>query len=171
MNEGLLLLRLVPGLLMMAHGAQKLLGWFGGYGLTGTGGFLEGLGFRPGRVFAATASLSEIVGGALVALGLFGPVGPALIVSVMIVAAVVAHWKNGLFAQNGGIEVPLLYAVAVTALAFTGPGAWSLDALLGLTWFSTPAIALIALAAGIAGAIGNLLMRRPAAAAQLEKAA
>src|SRR5205823_3541045 len=86
MNEGLLVARLVLGLLMAAHGAQKLFGWFGGYGLTGTAGFFEQLGFRPGRLFAAAAAVGEVVSGVLVALGLFGPVGPALMLSVMIVA-------------------------------------------------------------------------------------
>ena len=103
MNEGLFLLRVGLGLLMAAHGAQKLFGWFGGYGLTGTGGFMEGLGFRPGRLFAAAAGGTEVVSGVLMLLGLLGPVGPALMVSVMIVAAISAHWKNGLFAQAGGM--------------------------------------------------------------------
>ena len=109
MDTGLLLARLVVGFLMAAHGTQKLFGWFGGYGLAGTAGFFEGLGFRPGRLFTIAASLGEIVGGVLVALGLFGPIGPALILSVMIVAAGSVHWPNGVFAQNNGIEVPLLY--------------------------------------------------------------
>src|SRR5205814_7539283 len=87
MDTGLLIARLVFGLLMAAHGAQKLFGWFGGHGLAGTAGFLESLGFRPGRVFATAASLAELAGGLLAALGLLGPIGPALIVSVMIVAA------------------------------------------------------------------------------------
>ena len=80
-------LRLATGLILMPHGAQKLFGWFGGYGLAGTAGFFEQLGFRPGRAFAAAAGASEFGGGLLVALGLLGPVGPALVVSVMIVAA------------------------------------------------------------------------------------
>ena len=66
------------------------------------------------------------------ALGLFGPVGPALMLSVMIVAAVSVHLKNGLFAMSNGIELPLLYGAAAAALALTGPGQYSLDALLGL---------------------------------------
>src|SRR3982750_2666778 len=109
MDAGLLLARMVLGLLMAAHGAQKAFGWFGGYGLAGTAGFMESLGFRPGRFFAATASGTEIVGGLLLALGLLGPLGPALIVSVMIVAAVTVHWANGVFSQSNGIELPLLY--------------------------------------------------------------
>jgi putative oxidoreductase len=71
MDNGLLVARVVIGGRMAAHGAQKLLGWFGGYGLNGTGAFMETLGFRPGKLFAALASGGEVVGGVLVALGLF----------------------------------------------------------------------------------------------------
>src|SRR4051812_17196357 len=80
-SAGLLVGRLVLGLAMAGHGSQKLFGWFGGYGLTGTGGYLEQLGFRPGRVYAAAAAGTEVVSGLLVALGLLGPVGPALMLS------------------------------------------------------------------------------------------
>src|SRR5436309_15270838 len=100
MNTGLLLLRLVLGLLIAAHGAQKLFGWFGGHGLAAVAGMFESLGFRPARFFAALASLAEVVSGLLVAAGLFGPIGPALMVAVMIVAAMSVHWPNGLFAMS-----------------------------------------------------------------------
>jgi putative oxidoreductase len=162
MDIGLLVARLVLGLLMAAHGAQKLFGWFGGYGLTGTGGFLESLGFRPGRLFALAAALGEVGGGLLVVLGLFGPVGPALMLSVMIVAALSVHWSHGLFATSNGIEVTLLYATGALSLALTGPGRYSLDALAGLTAYWTPAVTALVLAAGILGGVANLALRRPA---------
>jgi putative oxidoreductase len=167
MNEGLLLVRLIFGLLMAAHGAQKLFGWFGGYGLAGTAGFFEGLGFRPGRFFAAAASVSELGGGLLLALGLLGPVGPALIVAVMIVAAISVHWPHGVFAQSNGIELPLLYAAAVAALALTGPGRYSLDALLGLSSIWTPALALSVLGLGIVGGVANAALRKTPAPARV----
>lgn len=168
LSAGLLIARLALGLAMAAHGAQKLLGWFGGYGLKGTGGFFEGLGFRPGVAFAAAASLSEVVGGLLLALGFLGPIGPALIIGVMIVATVTVHIKNGFFAATNGFEVAYLYAGGAAALLLTGPGLYSLDAVLGLDSLWTPTVVWGVLAAGIAGGFANLLLRRtvptPAAA-------
>src|SRR5207253_3542372 len=100
-HQGLLLPRLVIGLVMAAHGSQKLFGWFGGYGIAGTGGFFESVGFRPGRVLATAAGLGETVGGLLVAVGLLGPIGPAVMLSLMIVASSLL-WCNGLLATTNG---------------------------------------------------------------------
>jgi putative oxidoreductase len=165
LGTGLLLGRLIFGVLMVAHGGQKLFGWLGGYGLAGTAGFFEQLGFRPGRLFVLTAALSEVVSGILIALGLFGPVGPALLLPVMIVAAVSVHWKGGLFAATNGIEVPLLYATGAVVLAFTGYGLFSLDSVLGIDHIWTPALKVAALAVGAVGGVLNLLARRSAAVA------
>jgi putative oxidoreductase len=157
-----LILRLVVGLLIAAHGAQKLFGWFGGYGLVGTGGFFESLGFRPGVAFAATAGFAELAGGTVVVLGLFGPVGPALILSVMVVAAVSVHLSNGVFATSNGVELPLLYGAAAVGLALTGHGAYSLDTLFGFGSVWTPTATLTVLGIGVTGALANLAIRRPA---------
>lgn len=162
LSLGLLLARLVLGGLMIGHGTQKLFGWFGGPGLAGTGGFFEALGFRPGRRFAVAASLTEIGSGALLALGLLTPVGAALMISVMIVAAGSVHWKNGVFAASNGIEVPLLYGTGALALGLAGPGLYSLDAALGLGALWAPALTWVVLGLGVVGGIGNLLLRRPA---------
>ena len=170
MQLGLLVIRTVFGLLMAGHGAQKLFGWFGGHGLNGTGGFFASLGFRPGKLFAFAAGASELAGGLLVALGLLGPVGPALMIAVMIVAAITVHWKNGLFVTSNGIEVPLVYATTALGLALAGFGAYSLDAVLGLTYPAT--VTAIVLAIGAIGGIVNTMLRRPAPAAQeVQKAA
>ena len=162
MNVGLLLLRAVVGLVMAAHGAQKLFGWFGGHGIAGTAGFFEQIGFRPGRRFATAAALAEFAGGLLIALGLLGPIGPAAVLATMIVAGGSVHWRQGLFAQNGGYELALVYAIVSVAIALIGPGAYSVDAAAGLASLWTPAITWTALAAGVVGGLVNLAARRPA---------
>ncbi len=157
---GLLIARVTIGLVMAAHGTQKLFGWFGGYGLNATGEFFVQLGFRPGRAFAAAASVGEIVSGLLLALGLLGPIGPALMISVMIVATFTVHWENGLFASTNGIEVPLLYSTAALGLALIGFGPYSLDAWLGIADVWTPTATLVTLGVGVLGGVGNLAIRR-----------
>jgi putative oxidoreductase len=160
MSIGLLLARVVIGLVMAAHGTQKLLGWFGGYGLTATGEFFAQLGFRPGRMFAGAASVAEITSGLLVALGFLGPIGPALMISVMIVAMITVHWGNGLFATTNGIEVPLLYSTAAVAFALAGFGRYSLDAWVGIADHWTPIVIATVLAAGTLGGFANVAIRR-----------
>ena len=161
MDIGLLILRLVVGLTLAAHGAQKLFGWFGGYGLAGTGGFLEQLGFRPGKVQAFLAGAAELGGGLLLAAGLATPVAAPLIITVMLVAVVSVHLPKGFFVSDGGAEYNLVIMAAVAALAFTGPGAYSLDAVEGLElsgWLA----GVIAVAAGLMGGAGALATRRTA---------
>ena len=159
MSAALLILRLVLGLGLAAHGGQKLFGWVGGHGLSGTGGSFAGLGFRPGKAFALLAGLGEVGGGLLVALGLGGPLGPAIVVLVMTVAAWSVHRKSGFFTMNNGIELPLLYAAGAAAIALAGPGAWSLDAVLGLQGLWAPQSAWLALAGGALVAAGTLALR------------
>src|SRR5262245_26532063 len=132
MDTGLLIVRVVFGLIMSAHGSQKLFGWFGGYGLVGTGRVLEGLGLRPGPFVAALAGMAETFGGLLLALGFIEPLASMAIISVMLTAIGSVHWGNGLFATTNGAEVPLLYATVAAGVALTGPGAYSVDALFGL---------------------------------------
>ena len=131
MNIGLLVLRLVFGLLLVGHGGQKLFGLFGGPGLDGTGGFFHSLGFRPGKPMAIVAGASELAAGVRLALGLLTPLASAAVIGTLVVAGSV-HWAAGLWAQNSGFEVPLLCVTAAAALAFTGPGVYSLDHALGL---------------------------------------
>lgn len=160
MGIGLLVARVVIGLLMAAHGAQKMFGWFGGHGLKVTGEFFVQLGFRQGRAFATAAAATEIASGLLIALGLLGPVGPALMLSVMIVAAITVHWQHGLFAMTNGIELPLLYGTAGIGLATTGFGPHSLDAVLGIAGAFPAGFAWVALGLAVAGGVGNLALRR-----------
>ena len=169
MDLGLFVLRVTVGLTLAAHGAQKF-GWLGGYGLDATGAAFEGLGFRPGRRHAIVAGLVEAGGGLLLALGLLTPLGAALVASVMIVAARSAHAQNGFFATAGGYEYNVTLGLAAVSLAFTGPGALSMDALLpyqlsGITWGI--AAALVA----VAGAVAQLSQRHTAPAAEQPTAA
>jgi putative oxidoreductase len=131
-----------------------------GYGLNKTGEFFAHLGFQLGRTFAAAASLAEITSGLLLALGFLGPIGPAIMISVMIVARITMHWQHGLFATDNGVEVPLLYATAALGLALTGNGRYSLDAWRGIADRWTPTVTWIVLGAGILGGFANLAIRR-----------
>lgn len=156
----LLFVRLVIGLAFAAHGAQKLFGWFGGYGLAGTGGFFETIGFHPGRVFAAAAGFSEFAGGLLIAFGLFGPVGPMFVIAAMLVAVVTVHLRNGFFAASNGVELPLLYLLIALIYAFGGYGVLSLDAAFGLAPVWTSGIIWGVVALGFVGGLLNLAVRR-----------
>src|SRR5881296_2792309 len=155
MDLGLLVLRLVVGLTLAAHGAQKLFGWFGGYGLAGTGGFLEQLGFHPGKRAALMAGLAEAAGGLLLALGAATPLAATLIVGVMLVAIVTVHWAKGFFNHNGGYEYLLVLAVVALSVVVTGPGRISVDAWLGREYVGI-AWGLVSLIVGSVGAVLQL---------------
>ena len=162
-DTGLLIIRVFFGLVLAGHGAQKLFGWFGGYGIKGTGGFFESIGFRPGAAFATAAGLSETGGGVLITVGLFTPFGAAAVLSAMLVAMVSVHLKNGFFAAGNGIELPFLYAVAALGIALTGAGAISLDSLLGLNFLVDPYLVATLLVLAACGAAVTLGMRHGSA--------
>ncbi len=121
MNLGLLILRLVVGLLFVGHGAQKLFGIWGGHGLKGTAGFFEAIGLKPGHVHATAAAVMEFGGGALLALGLVTPVASLALIAVMTAAIISVHFAKGLWVTNGGYEYNLVLASVALALAATGP--------------------------------------------------
>ena len=154
---GLLTLRLTTGGLMMGHGAQKLWGMFGGYGIEGTAGWLESLGLKPGRMWAQVAGGSEFSSGLLTAVGLLGPLGPLSMFGPMVTAWVTAHAGKPIWVTSGGAELPLTNIAIAVALATAGPGRYSLDEILDIE-LPTPVVALgvAAIAAGIGG---SLLMR------------
>ena len=161
MDTGILVLHAVVGLLLVGHGAQKLFGVFNGHGVEGTAGFMESLGLRPGRLNALAAGTAELLGGALIALGLLVPAGAALVTAVMVSAALTAHRGKPIWVTEGGAELPLVYAVVVFALSAEGAGDISLDAafnldVAGLDW------ALGALAVGLIGGGGAVLSGRHA---------
>jgi putative oxidoreductase len=126
------LVRVITGLLLIPHGAQKLFGWFGGHGLAGTAQFFEtGLGMSPGLLWAGLAGAIEVFGGLALVFGILTrPV--ALAVTVFMVVALTVHIPAGFFWTDGGIEYPLMWAAIAFAIFLRGGGRYSLDERLGL---------------------------------------
>lgn len=127
---GLLLIRLVIGLSFMAHGAQKLFGWFGGHGLKGTGGWFDSIGMKPGVRMALIAGLSELVGGALFAVGFLTPLAALMIGGTMLIAIIKVHGPNGYWSTQNGYEYNLTLLVVAISIAIIGPGYYAIDALI-----------------------------------------
>ena len=142
----MLTIRFGVGGTLFAHGAQKLFGWFGGGGLDGTAAMFDKIGYKPGKANAVAAGLGEAGGGTLLALGLATPAAGAAVAGTMTVAASM-HADNGFFAQGGGLEYPAVLALVAGALALTGPGELSLDAVTGhslnRSWMRALALAAI----------------------------
>lgn len=150
MSVGILILRVVVGLLFIGHGTQKLFGWFGGAGPEGTAGFLGSLGYRAPAQMALIGGMTETLGGALLTLGLLTPLGSALIVGMMVSAILVVHLRNGMWNENRGMELPLVYVTAAIAIAFD-PGRYSIDRAIGLTWNSLAGV--VSLGVGVFAAL------------------
>jgi putative oxidoreductase len=147
---GVLALRLTVGGLMAGHGAQKLFGSFGGYGLQGTAGWLESMGLKPGKTWAMMAGGAEFGSGLLTALGLLSPLGPIAVWGPMLMAWGKAHAGKPIWVTSGGAELPLVNIAASTALALTGPGRYSLDKALGV---KVPGALVALTAAGVAAGV------------------
>lgn len=159
MDTALLIVRIVVGLYIAAHGAQKLLGWFNGPGLKGAEGFLGGmLGFRPARFWASALSIAEVGGGLLMAAGLFGPIGPIAVMAGQATATLVVHWAKGPWASEGGYELTLTNIAVALAVALAGVGRYSVDNLLGI---SVPSwITLVVAIAAVLGVLTAIVTRR-----------
>jgi putative oxidoreductase len=157
---GLLILRLVIGLTIAAHGAQKLFGWWGGPGMTGWTQSVGKLRIRPAKPWAWVAALSEFGGGLLLALGFLSPLGSLAIAGAMLVAIATVHLPRGFWVSKGGYEFNLALIAAVAALALTGPGAYSLDAALGVH-LPEPISLIVGTIALIVGVAATLLSRSP----------
>jgi putative oxidoreductase len=150
-DVGLLALRILLAALLFGHAMQKSAGWFGGGGRSSTAPVFESWGFRPGHVMVSVAAISELVGAALVLTGLAFPLGCAIVLGTMIVAASPTA-KNGLWAQQGGCEVPVFYGALAAGLAITGPGSSSLDDALDLysyQWWMPVAAIVVGAAASV----------------------
>ncbi|UED74728.1 DoxX family protein [Brevibacillus sp. DP1.3A] len=126
LDTGLLLIRLVIGLTFAGHGAQKLFGWFGGYGLKGTGGWLESIGVKPGVAMAFVAGLAELAGGLMFAAGVGIWASSILLAFTMLVAILKVHGQNGYWVTQNGFEYNLTLIAVVIGVALIGPGAYVL---------------------------------------------
>jgi putative oxidoreductase len=123
-------LRIGAGVIFAAHGAQKLFGWFGGYGLEGTAGWMASIGLEPGMMMAAMAGSAEFFGGLLLIIGLLVRPAALVLAITMLVAIVIVHLQNGLFMANNGFEFGLALLAISIALVFRGAGSLSVDRLL-----------------------------------------
>ena len=155
-TAGLIVLRLVLGLTVAAHGVQKLFGWFDGPGLSGFAATLEQLGVRPGRTWAIVAGVVEFGGGLLVAIGLVTPIAALFVAGDLLVAVVTVHLARGFWNHNGGFEYPLVLIGGLVALSLIGPGPAALDRVIQLslpepaTWLAIVVVVLLGVIAAAA---------------------
>jgi putative oxidoreductase len=157
---GLLILRLGIGLIIAAHGAQKLFGVWGGPGMAKWAQSVQRLRIRPATPWAWVAALSEFGGGLLLASGLLSPLGSLAITGAMLVAIATVHLSKGFWASKGGYEFNLSLIVGAAALAFTGPGPYSLDNALGIH-LPEPLSLIVSTIALVIGVSATLLSRSP----------
>ncbi|HKV57171.1 MAG TPA: DoxX family protein [Ktedonobacteraceae bacterium] len=162
LSTGLLILRLVAGLTLAAHGAQKLFGWFGGNGFSGTLQMQKRLGLKPAPLWAGMVVLGEFGGGLSVAFGFLTPLGAAGMFAAMFMAIAKSHWKNGFWNSKRGIEFPLMLLTMGLVVGIIGPGNYSLDALFGIALPETLLFCVLALAGLLVDIIGLLISRPPA---------
>lgn len=158
---GLLILRLVAGLTLAAHGAQKLFGWFGGPGFNKMAQGLQKQGFKPAWMWTCLVILGEFAGGLSVAFGFLTPLGAAGIFAAMFMAIFKAHWKNGFWNSKRGLEFPLALLAMGVAIGLMGPGSYSLDALFGIPLPYPLLFCALAVAALLVDVIGLVTRHQP----------
>lgn len=166
LSTGLLILRLVAGLTLAAHGAQKF-GWFGGSGFTRTAQGMQKQGFKPPWFWTSLTILGEVGGGLSLAFGFLTPLGAAGAVGAMFMAIVKVHWKHGFWDRNHGLEFPLQLLASSLAIGLVGAGSYSVDGLFGISLPETLLFGVLAVAALLVDIIG-LLISRPAAIAKTD---
>jgi len=159
----LLLLRLIGGLTIASHGAQKLFGWFGGPGLAKQIAGFQAQGLKPGWCWAVLVVLGELGGGLSLAFGFLTPLGAAGVFAAMAMAILKVHWKNGFWNSKRGIEFPLSLLAIASAIGLAGPGNYALDTLFDLK-LPSPWLFLILAVVGILVDILGLLLARSASA-------
>ena len=157
---GLLILRLGIGLIIAAHGAQKLFGVWGGPGMEKWTQSVQRLRIRPAQPWAWVAALSEFGGGLLLVLGLLSPLGSLALIGAMLVAIATVHLPKGFWVSKGGYEFNLALIVGAAALAFTGPGSYSLDGALRVH-LPEPLTLIVGTIALVVGVSATLLSRSP----------
>jgi putative oxidoreductase len=157
---GLLILRIVVGLTMAGHGAQKAFGWWKGSGRAGWYAVMVRMGFRPANAWGLVSIGAELVGGILFALGLFTPVAAMALIGQSVVIIFKAHWSRGFWGRDGGYEFPLSLMAGVVAVLGTGAGAVSLDSALGFAYPVEVRAALLAI--GVFGGAAAILVSRVA---------
>ena len=148
LDMGVAVIRIVAGLVLMAHGAQKAFGWSGGPGMERWTGAVESMGFRPARWWAYAPAYGELVGGLLMAVGLLTGLAAGILVVDMVVAIWKAHWPKGFWISKGGYEHALLLLVIFGVFGLMGAGLYSLDAPLRLASWTTT-LFLITLVLGL----------------------
>jgi putative oxidoreductase len=153
----LLIMRVVAGVVLAAHGAQKLFGWFGGPGFVRTEKGFAARGFRPAWLWVTLAILGELGGGLSLVTGFLTPLGAAGAMGAMVMA-ISTHWKRGFFGVNGGYEYPLALLTMCLAIGVAGASTFSLDNLLNLQ-LPAPLFGLLVLAALIVDAVGIAMTR------------
>jgi putative oxidoreductase len=161
-NSGLLILRVVVGLMLAGHGAQKVFGWWGGTGMTAWIGAMNRMRIRPASPWAWASAMAELLGGLAVAIGFLSPLGSFAIAGSMLVAIALVHWPKGFWVSKGGYEFNLLIIATVSALAVIGPGSYSLDHLLGIN-LTHPLVLIVGTLATVAGVAVALTTRAPQA--------
>lgn len=164
LDAGLLVLRVVLGLTIAGHGAQKLFGWFGGPGFNKLAQGFTMQGFRPAPFWVSLVILGELGGGISIALGFLTPLGAASVVGAMTMAIFKTHWKNGFWNSNRGLEFPLALLGMAAGIGLMGPGSYSLDALLGIRLAGTPLFFVLTAAALLVDIVGLRISRAPVAA-------
>ena len=164
-DVALLILRVVAGLTVAAHGAQKLFGWFDGPGRVNWEQGLQKQGLRPARFWGYLNILGELGGGLSLAFGFLTPLGAAGVFGAMLMAIASAHWKNGFFNSKRGIEFPLALLSIATAVGIAGPGAISLDTLFGIQLPYPWLFVVLAIIAALLDIVGLAIKRANAAAA------